>query len=76
MSKCHIVGNHMSRLSYKHVADSSIAFTSPVMFLFLFDFDWVCSRLHGLIRACVSDSIAFSVAAPFIFKYGCSSWPK
>ena len=24
------------------------------------DFDQVCGRLHGLIRACISDSLAFN----------------
>ena len=35
------------------------------------NFDQVCSKLHGLIRACVSESLAFNVANPFkvLFKY-------
>ena len=32
---------------------------------FLSDFDWVCGRLHGLIWACMSDSLAFNVAISF-----------
>ena len=32
---------------------------------FSFDFDLVCGRLHGLIRACISDSLAFNVASLF-----------
>ena len=34
---------------------------------FLFDFDRVCAILRDLIRACISDSLAFSVATPLIF---------
>ena len=30
-----------------------------------FGFDLVCDRLHGLIRACISDSLDFKVAFPF-----------
>ena len=29
------------------------------------DFDQVCIRLHGLISACISDSLAFNVAVAF-----------
>ena len=29
------------------------------------DFDQVCGRLHGLIGACISDSLVFNVAIPF-----------
>ena len=32
---------------------------------FISDFDSVCGRLHGLIRACMSDSHAYKVAVPF-----------
>ena len=32
---------------------------------FISDFDRVCGRLHGLIRACLSDSHACKVAVPF-----------
>ena len=32
---------------------------------FISDFDQVCSRLHGLIRACMSDSHAYKVTVPF-----------
>ena len=28
-------------------------------------FDLVCSRLHGLIKTCISERVAFNVAAPF-----------
>ena len=33
--------------------------------LHLMDFDQVCGILHDLIRACISDSLAFNVAVPF-----------
>ena len=32
---------------------------------FMSDFDLVYSRLHGFIRACISDPLAFNVAVPF-----------
>ena len=32
---------------------------------FISDFDWVCGRLHGLIRPGMSDSHAFKIAVPF-----------
>ena len=32
---------------------------------FISDFDRVCDRLHDLIRACISDSLAFNIAVPF-----------
>ena len=32
---------------------------------FISDFDWVCGRLHGLIRACMLDSHAYKIAVPF-----------
>ena len=35
----------------------------------LFDFDRVCSKLHGLIRACISDTHAFNAAVPFKYVY-------
>ena len=41
--------------------------TSVIFFYFLFNFDLVCGILHTLIRACISDSLAFSVAVPFNF---------
>ena len=37
--------------------DVQIALTS--------DFDRVYDRLHGLLRACISDSYAYKVAVPF-----------
>ena len=36
-----------------------------VTFLFSFTFDQVCGRLHGFIRAFITDSLAFNVAVPF-----------
>ena len=35
------------------------------MSYFISDFDRVCGRLHGLIRACISESFVFNVAVPF-----------
>ena len=32
---------------------------------FIYDFDQVYGRLHGLIRGCMSDSHAYKVAVPF-----------
>ena len=34
--------------------------------IFPFDFDLVFGRLHGLIRACLSNSLSFNVAVPLI----------
>ena len=31
------------------------------------DFDRVCGRLDGLIRACMSDSHAYKAAVPFVY---------
>ena len=53
--------------------------TASVGFLFDFilllisylrsNFDQVCGIIHGLIRACVSNSAAFNVAVPFNVCY-------
>ena len=32
---------------------------------FISNFDQVCGILHDLIRACISDSLAYNVAVPF-----------
>ena len=42
-------------LLYKYLLFSYLAF----------DFDRVCGRLYELIRACLSDYIAFNAAVPF-----------
>ena len=41
------------------------AIQTSVTVLISFDFDPVCGRLQGLIRACISESLAFNVAVPF-----------
>ena len=58
-------------LSLKMAALPSFQFPTiqiSVTFLFSFDFDWIYNRLHGLIRACLSDSLVFNVAVPFKAK--------
>ena len=58
----------MTSLSLKMAAlncfQLSTVQTSVTFFYFSFNFDQVCDRLHGLIRACISDWLAFNVANP------------
>ena len=59
-------------LSLKMAALHSFQFSTiqiSVTFLFSFDFDRVWGRLHGLIRSCISDSVAFNIAVPFKKEY-------
>ena len=52
--------------------DFQIAFS-----YFTSDFDQVCGRLQGLIRACMSGSLAFNVAVPLkCFQHAFISFPK
>ena len=41
---------------------------TSVTYLFFLDFDQVCCRLHGSIRACISDTLAINVVVPFKLK--------
>ena len=38
---------------------------------FTSNFDWVCGKLHGLIRACISRSLVIYVAVPFKIEMDC-----
>ena len=42
-----------------------LVFELPYLSYFTSDFDQVRGRLHGFIRACVSDSLVFNVAFRF-----------
>ena len=61
----------MTSLSLKTAALHCPQFsTIKISVTFLsFDFDRVCGRLHGFIRACITDALAFNVAVPFNFTY-------
>ena len=59
-SKLDIQNGGLHWLKQSQKFDFGIAVTS----LLISDFDQVCSRLQGLIRACMSDTLAFSVAVP------------
>ena len=47
-----------------HCFQLSTVQTSVRLSYFSFDFDLIYGRLHGLIRACISDSLAFTCNIP------------
>ena len=57
--------SHSHKMDALHCLQLSTIQTSITFISFLFDFDLVCGRLHDLIRACISDCLAFNVAIPF-----------
>ena len=57
----------MTSLSLKLAAIHNCHFSTKqisVTYLFSFDFDQVFRILHGLIRVCITDVLAFNVAVP------------
>ena len=53
-----------SKMTEPIAFDSLLVILTSVTSLFLSDFEQVCDRLYGIIRACSSDSLLFNFLSP------------
>ena len=61
-----MLSHSLKMAAYRYTTFNSLIYKYLQLSYFSTDFHRDCGRLNGLIRACISESLAFTISFPFI----------